>query len=203
MEERFHTGPGAPGPLLAPKLLVPVLAAVMMVYLAAMWAYASYYGGDVSSLVCIGDRNAAPKLYQGRYQIMENSYGYDGQFYLMIALDPFITGQAFENMDKPAYRYQRVLYPWVSRLLSFGQPELIPVAMAAVNLAAVLFGTLVIGVFCLRQGLTPGWALVYGLSSGLFLSSLRDLAEPGPPGMIAATASFAGPAAGHIARSCC
>src|SRR6266545_4885997 len=45
-------------------------------------------------------------------------WGYDGQFYWQIARDPLGAAQFLDN---PPYRYQRILFPIVVRLLAFGQ----------------------------------------------------------------------------------
>jgi hypothetical protein len=104
-----------------------------------------------------------------------NASGYDGQFYYYIALDPV---QARPHIDNPAYRYTRILYPIVARLLAFGQPDLIPYALITVNWLALAGGTLALAAWLRRKALSPWFALVYGLYPGLLSALHRDLTEP-------------------------
>ncbi len=64
--------------------------------------------------------------------------GYDGQFAYFIAREPM---SAVPQLDVPAYRWQRVLYPMLARLVSFGHAEWVPFALVAVNVIAVGIGT--------------------------------------------------------------
>ncbi len=100
--------------------------------------------------------------------------GYDGQFAYQIARDP-ING--WKYCDLPAYRYQRILYPVVVRILSLGQDMIIPWMMVLVNQAALIFS-----IYLLERILgyyqKPAWyALIYGLFIGTLMSLRLDLSE--------------------------
>jgi hypothetical protein len=101
--------------------------------------------------------------------------GYDGQAYYFIALDP---ARARYYLDHPVDRYAKILYPMTARLLAFGQPDLIPYTLILVNWLAVALGTLAMAAWLKRKGLSPWFALAYGLYFGLFFSFARDLVEP-------------------------
>jgi hypothetical protein len=101
--------------------------------------------------------------------------GYDGQFYYYIALDPL---NARYYMDQSAFRYTRILYPLVARALALGQADLIPYTLILVNLLAIPAGTLLLAAWLRRRGVSPWFAIVYGLYPGLFISFQRDLTEP-------------------------
>jgi hypothetical protein len=101
--------------------------------------------------------------------------GYDGQFFLFIALDP---GDAKAYIDEPAYRFSRILYPLTARVLALGQADLVPFALLLVNLLAVGAGTLAVALLLRRRGLSPWYAALFGLYPGLFFAVTRDLAEP-------------------------
>ena len=66
-----------------------------------------------------------------------NVGGYDGQYYYYIALDP---AKARYYMDRPTYRYTRILYPITARLLALGQPELVPYSLILINWLAIAGG---------------------------------------------------------------
>ena len=101
--------------------------------------------------------------------------GYDGQFFLFIALDPV---HAEPYMDEPPYRYSRILYPLAARAAGFGQADLIPLALLLVNLLAVGAGTLALAVILRDRGLSPWYAALFGFYPGLFVAVSHDLAEP-------------------------
>src|SRR5438105_5070374 len=51
--------------------------------------------------------------------------GYDGQYYYRLALNPF-TSRAVEygiRFDRPAYRSQRMLLPFLTWLVTWGHPR--------------------------------------------------------------------------------
>jgi hypothetical protein len=101
--------------------------------------------------------------------------GYDGQFCYFIALDPV---HAHFYMDWPAYRYTRILYPMLARLLALGQPILIPYTLVLINLIAIAAGTLAVAAWLRRRGRSPWLALIFALSLGMFVDFNGDLTEP-------------------------
>ena len=109
--------------------------------------------------------------------------GYDGQFFLFIALDP---RHAHASADEPAYRYSRILYPLTARALAGGRSGLVPFALLLVNLIAVGAGTLAVALLLRHRGLSPWYAAVFGLYPGLFFAVTRDLAEPLAYALVAA-----------------
>jgi len=101
--------------------------------------------------------------------------GYDGQQSYAIALDPFGPAQ---GLDYPAYRYLRILYPLLARLLALGQPSLIPWTMLIVNLAAAGVSAGLLASLCEKRGVHPAWALVVFLSFNYLIVVRFDLTEP-------------------------
>jgi hypothetical protein len=101
--------------------------------------------------------------------------GYDGQFAYQIALRPLA---AVSYLDVPAYRYQRILYPMVARLLALGRPGWIPWALILVNIAAIGLGTWATERLLMDLGASRWYALAYGLYGGQLLALRTDLNEP-------------------------
>ena len=64
--------------------------------------------------------------------------GYDGQFFYYLALDPI---NARWYMDVSTYRYTRILYPMLARVLALGRPDLIPVTLFLINWLAIAGGS--------------------------------------------------------------
>lgn len=101
--------------------------------------------------------------------------GYDGQFAYFIARD---GAQAIPFIDGPSLRYQRILYPVVTRALSLGQVELVPWVLIAVNLIAHGVATALLAYFLIELGAPPVGALIYGLWIGCIFAIRLDLNEP-------------------------
>lgn len=100
-------------------------------------------------------------------------FGYDGQFYYYIALDPFNAWQLLDNIG----RYQRILYPLLVRSLSFGILPLIPYLMVAVNLAFVGVGAESLARLLKLHQLNPWYSIGYAFHIGTLVCLRRDLAE--------------------------
>jgi hypothetical protein len=114
--------------------------------------------------VMIGDPNAA---------------GYDGQFYYRLALDPFNWNKtAFGITMDQSYRYTRIGYPILAWLVSFGQHQLVPVVLVAINLLCVAAMAYLGAVFARESGRHALWGLAFAAYFGLVISVGRDTAEP-------------------------
>ncbi|HEX6508464.1 MAG TPA: hypothetical protein VF221_12605 [Chloroflexota bacterium] len=109
------------------------------------------------------------------YRYAHNKVGYDGQFFYFIAADPI---HARYYLDNPAYRYTKILYPILARLVAFGQVGLIPYTLLLINWLAAGVGTMLVAAWLRRRGLSPWLALAYGLYPGIFIGFQRDLTEP-------------------------
>ena len=101
--------------------------------------------------------------------------GYDGQYTYMLAINPL---GSVNGLDQPAYRYQRIVYPMLVKLLSLGRAGWAPWVMALVNLMATVWGCAALGGLISRRGRSPWLALVFILSIGYLLAIRMDLNEP-------------------------
>ena len=157
-----------------------VVAALVFALYGVWIALHFLTGQDVRDFIVIGKqailRSHASGVirYDPRY-VYRDPLGYDGQYCYFIALDPV---HARWYMDFPAYRYGRILYPLLARALAFGQASLIPYTLVAINWIAAPAGTLAVGAWLRRKGLSPWLALIYGLSLGMFIALNGDLTEP-------------------------
>lgn len=100
--------------------------------------------------------------------------GYDGQFGYQIALDPL---NAWKFTDIPSYRYQRILYPILVRILSLGQASAIPWVMLILNLAAYTCGVYLLELILRHYDQPIRYALTYGFFIGTLMSLRLDLNE--------------------------
>jgi hypothetical protein len=137
-----------------------------------------------------GGLQARDFTYQGRYFVTKSSsspyikldpkysgydyLGYDGQFFYYIALDP---AGALPYIDTPSYRYTRIGYPIVARVLALGRAAWVPYTLILVNWLSIAGGAAAVGTWLKRRGHSPWLAIVYGLYPGFFLSLRYDLSE--------------------------
>jgi hypothetical protein len=131
----------------------------------------------VSSPKFVLRSDASPVIhYDPHYQYATHSpLGYDGQFCYYIALDPV---NARFYVDVPGYRYGRILYPMLARLVALGQLSLVPFALVLVNWLAIGGGTAALALWLRRKRRSPWLALLYSFYPGLFFAVQRDLTEP-------------------------
>jgi hypothetical protein len=101
--------------------------------------------------------------------------GYDGQFAYQIARDPL---NGWTKTDMPAYRYQRIVYPIVARVLALGNADLVPWALIVVGIIALTIGVWLTEEILQHFQISRWYALIYGLSAGMLMSVRLDLTEP-------------------------
>ncbi|MCS7248957.1 MAG: hypothetical protein NZ840_12065 [Anaerolineales bacterium] len=133
--------------------------------------------GDIFQFILIGTRFA-----EGDPQ---GSEGYDGQFGYYIALDPD-PQEVKSHLDRPAYRYQRILLPLLARVLSLGNWHWIPWWLVILPFLGQVFGVLFVAKVIEESGRSPLLALIYGLNAGALLSIRVALPEPLAYGFVAA-----------------
>lgn len=115
----------------------------------------------------------------------ESEIGYDGQYYYAVAVDPANAADYMTRDDNAGYIYSRPLYPFLSRLVSLGQHEIVPYAMLLINVSAVVLGTVAIAAWLRRNDSSPWFSVLFGLYPGLVFSVFRDLTEPLAYGLVA------------------
>ena len=141
--------------------------------------------GDPGALIVPGDMFASPELLPPDTYVYENSGGYDGQLFFYIAQDPLANGKVArrDQIDSPhvdavAYRYQRILFPALGWLTSWGHPRVLEWTMPLINLLAVLGAGFLLARFLVARGHSPWLSLVYMLSLGVSVGVVFDLADP-------------------------
>lgn len=159
-----------------------VAALTTLAYVLYFLTRLLFFHGDITRFVLAGsDYIPSASGAAVGLSVASHSGGYDGQFYYLLALDPFSPQPALSgaHFDIPAYRAQRILYPFLAWALSLGgRPALVPIMLVAVNLAAIIAIGWLAATLAERQGAQPIWGLLLALYPGLLLSLARDLAEP-------------------------
>jgi hypothetical protein len=170
-----------PSRSLASRTNRPAVAALIATLTALAFTLArwqTWAHGSISQFILVGRHFATPAQLPHGIPVAP-TYGYDGQFFYRLALNPlnFHPTAYGIRMDRP-YRYMRIGYPSLTWLVSLGQHFLVPIMLVAINIAAVgalgyLGGRFAVdgGRHALAGLLVPGYF-------GLFTSLSRDTAEP-------------------------
>lgn len=132
--------------------------------------------GDPSKFIVAGSDFFEPEQWQEKIHVKEGQ-GYDGQFFFNYAHNPFTTQiQPHSKVDLPPYRHQRIGYPTLSWLLSFGNPNWLPYSLIIVNLLAAIGLSFFVLQFTNQN---ENWLarLAPILAPGILMSVSRDLSE--------------------------
>jgi hypothetical protein len=111
----------------------------------------------------------------------EPGWGYDGQFYAQLALDPLLQSEALRvALDSPEYRGRRILFPAMAWVLGLGRPGPVLQAFSLLNVASwIVLACLLLRWLPAGSGRTlAAWAACL-FSPGL-LASVRSALPDGP-----------------------
>jgi hypothetical protein len=115
-----------------------IAIAFVMAFFGLRWDATTGFTG----LMRFGEKNAARRLPVLQHLPVADAraYGYDGQFYAQLAVEPHVTNADLVHaLDKPSYRARRILLPLLAHLLGAGRPWLVLQVYAALNLVAWLW----------------------------------------------------------------
>ncbi|MGZ4676109.1 MAG: AZOBR_p60025 family cell surface glycopolymer formation protein [Acidimicrobiia bacterium] len=154
---------------------LPALATVVLATLFVAGRVASAGSDDVGTFVVAGttftDGRAAhlPTL---------RGPGYDGQFFFRLSADPFDFSPraAGVQVDNPI-RFQRVGYPLLVYLTSFGSTSAVPYLLVAVNIAALAAIAAIGASYARSFGRAELWGLLFPVYFGFTMALSRDLSE--------------------------
>lgn len=110
--------------------------------------------------------------------------GYDGQFTYSVAIDPDPL-EAGPHLDRPAYRYQRIVYPLAARALALGRDDVVPWMLLGIAVVAAAGGAACTARWMLDHGQWEGYALGLGLWVGIVASAGLFLHEAVAYGLVA------------------
>jgi len=106
-----------------------------------LWSVAAFYQPKYGFTVFIMfgsafEPRAVPALRAVPHAV-DSTYGYDGQFYAQLALDPLLQDPATAKaLDTPSYRARRIFLPWLSNVVGLGIPWLVLQIYALLNVAS-------------------------------------------------------------------
>ena len=166
---------------LASRTNRPAVAALIATLAASAFVLArwqTWAHGSISRFILVG-RHFASVAQLPHGMPVAKTYGYDGQFFYRLALNPlnFHHTAYGITMDRP-YRYMRIGYPALTWLVSLGQHFLVPVMLVAVNIAAIGALGYLGALFAVEGGRHALAGLLMPGYFGLITSLSRDTAEP-------------------------
>jgi hypothetical protein len=166
----------------------PILLAVLSALLIFIWTSARIhyaFGGNWTAAFCTGTIfHLPPDLDKGTFRF--EGAGYDGQFYRLLAHDPFLQRGYAGSIDAPQLRFRRLLIPLSAWLLALGQQSWIDGAYVAIEMVFPGLGVFWCARFMVRRGRSPLWGLLFVVVPASLTSFDRMLVD-GP-----LTAMFAG-----------
>src|SRR5215218_509593 len=148
------------------------------------------YAGHASGLVAISrpffDKDP---MVAGREDIRQSvffspGYGYDGQFLYFMTFDPFLTvyrndpQRYSEFIDFPPYRYGRIGFSVLTKIVSANQPAWYPVTMVALVILSLGACGALLATIAQRHGLSAWYGLLVVLVPGFWQSLQSALPEP-------------------------
>lgn len=153
-------------------LLVALIYGVYLILLLSKFQY------NPNALISLGEKFVDFEKFSNRI-IVYKDYGYDGQFYYRLALNPFTSKQKEFgiSLDTSSYRQQRILYPLLTWLVSFGNKELVPFVLLGINLIALSLIGLFGGYFAKSLNVHPFWGLIFAIYPGFLFTLSRNLTE--------------------------
>ena len=171
------------------RLLIALTGAMGAAFFtSAMLQTLAIYGGNYSGFVHISREAAAQAPFlQERPDIsgalIVDDAGYDGQFMYLMAFDPFL--QRFKDrpqeyrafVDNPPYRYGRIGFSLLTKIVSAGRPERFPAAMMWLIVAAHFALAAALAALAARHGMSPLAGLWYLAIPGFTSSLMSALPE--------------------------
>ena len=165
------------------KKPMPLLASAVAILRPSVIVVVTYLA-FISMVAITGHYSALDFVHLGTVWAEHDpsgTWGYDGQFYYQIALNPL---QAYHYIDNPAFREQHILYPLVVGMLSMGQAVLIPYMLLLVNIVSVAVSVEIVARLLVKYGFSPWFSLAIGLYFGQAAGTLFDTAEPFTYGLV-------------------
>jgi hypothetical protein len=152
----------------APALAI---AAVLFFWLWQFLTVRYNYNGNWTGLFCIAPHMPVPAFLKSEnLYIFQNTQGFDGQIYHLIAHDPWMRRGSADAILSPTYRYQRILVPGLAWCVALGQDRSIHRAYFAVILGFVFLGVYWLTKIVARAGIHPAWGLAFALAPATIIS---------------------------------
>lgn len=133
---------------------------------------------NITTLINAGSFFTEKRL-ENKIIVLKNTTGYDGQFYYRLALDPFTKKETDYGirLDVPLYRQQRILYPFLTWLVSFHLPEIVPDVLVFLNMFLLGIIAYYGSLYSISLKKSGFWGVAFALYPGFLITLSRDLTE--------------------------
>jgi hypothetical protein len=141
---------------LTPRLNAAIAALIAFGIL--VFFYVFKFDSNITGFFRLGSMLPLSPYVDAKQALISNGeLGYDGQFFLNMALDPFLENDGtIAALDSPLYRYRRIFYPLRGYLLGLGNRQVIPYMLVMINYLCIV--TLVwMASWGLKQTDEPRW----------------------------------------------
>ncbi|MFN2376846.1 MAG: hypothetical protein ABR538_09935 [Candidatus Binatia bacterium] len=155
----------------------------LAVHLAVVGLYLWKYDGNPQVFVHFGERSSVLGLARevfGPDLLVPHSDGQDGQAFWVLARDPLLLDGReviVPNIDRPAYRAQRIAYPALASPWRLGGEQALVWGLLVTNLLVVLAGGAAAALLALELGAPARASLAFSLSPGIVLTTVLDVAD--------------------------
>lgn len=126
-----------------PRSFSPLMIGSVSLFVALLWmllAVQVRYHGQWAGLFHVGGGFSQPPEIAVNVFVAPDDKGYDGQFYRLVARDPFLKRGYAQYVDAPEIRWRRILVPLLAWTLALGQDAWLDGAYIAVVLGWVFAG---------------------------------------------------------------
>lgn len=134
------------------------------------------WDGDPRALLSLGTNFPRPETFAGVPRV--GPWGYDGQFYAVLATDPLLQREeTVESLDTPGYRALRIGVPLFAWLLALGHAGTAVVLYQLLCWSLTLAGVALTGRWLEDAGHSPWWALLLAAHPGVMTSLFRSTVD--------------------------
>lgn len=161
------------------RVVWPGLIALVGAVAFTIARYRLFAQGNISAFILLGRRFVADPAQIPPNLVLRPTYGYDGQFYYRLALNPVnLHHTAYGITIDAPFRFTRIGYSALTWLVTLGQHQAVPVALVVVNALAIAALGVLGGLLARQSGRHAWWGLLLPAYFGLLTSLGRDTTEP-------------------------
>lgn len=160
--------------------LVTALFGTTFAYGVLFLSATSRYCGEWSGMLLPGYFFGVPERLEEKGVLPTSEFGWDGQFYYVQANYLHPRPEAYQHIDNPPYRYQRIGLPLVARGFSLltGSDYVTPhtYLFASLPFVGIAMGALAAWLFA--HGFSPLWCLGWAANVGIPICLLHGQPDP-------------------------
>jgi hypothetical protein len=173
------------------RALAVAAAAVAIVWLCQFLTVRCNYGGDWTALFRIGPIASLPPFAASEpHYVFPASDSFDGQWYHLMAHDPFMRRGTASAIDDPVFR-RRILVSLLAWTLALGRDAWIDRAYFAVILGFVFAGSFWMARVAAHRGVHPAWGLAFAILPGTIFSANTMTVDAALAALVAGFAWYA------------